>query len=121
MVVASLLGAAALAGGPVHVTPADNGRHLSVRPATTIVVTLPSNASTGFGWNLMQPLDAAVIRLLGHDYVAPKTPLVGAPGTEVWRFRTVGKGRVTLRLGYLRAWLPSDVERRFGLSVRVKA
>ena len=121
MVIASLLSAAALAGGPVNLTIANNGHAVTVRPATPVVVTLPSNASTGFQWKILKPLDKALLRLVSHEYVGAKSKLVGAPGTEVWRFRTVGAGSFTLRLGYLRPWQPSDVETRFTVHFRVSA
>lgn len=119
MLVVSLLAAAALAGAPVQLHAADNGRTVRIRPAVTVVVTLPSNASTGFHWQLVQPLDRRVLKLLSHRYVAPTSTLVGASGTEVWRFRTVKAGAYALRLGYARPSAPRQVERRFRVDFRV--
>jgi inhibitor of cysteine peptidase len=119
MIVAPLLAAAALGASPVMLTKADNGRVVRLARATPVVVTLPSNPSTGFRWKLLVPLDRRVLRLVSSRYVAPKSGLVGAAGTQVWRFRTVGVGRFTLRLGYLRAWDPTNVERRFRIAFRV--
>ena len=119
MLAIPLLAAAALAGSPVSLGTAANGRTVHVASATPIVVTLPSNASTGFRWKIASPLDVAVLRLVGHAYKPSASKLVGAPGIEVWRFRTVGSGAFRLRLAYLRPWAPSQVARRFAVDFRV--
>lgn len=119
MLLVPLLAATALAGGPVVLGSADNGRTVRVAPAKTIVVTLPSNASTGFRWQLVGPLDTTVLRLIKHAYVAPASSLVGAGGTEVWRFRTVRAGWFRLRLAYAQPWAPKKVARRFAVDFRV--
>lgn len=119
MLAVPFLAAAALAAGPVPLHAADSGRTIRVRPATPIVLTLPSNPSTGFRWRLLRPLDRRVLTLVGHRYVAPKSALLGAPGTEVWRFRTVAVGTFRLRLGYARPSAPTRLERLFRLDFRV--
>ncbi|HET7568187.1 MAG TPA: protease inhibitor I42 family protein [Gaiellaceae bacterium] len=119
MLVAPFLAAAALAGAPVQLDAADNGRGVRIRPATPVVVTLSSNRSTGFRWRLLQPLDRRVLTLLSHRYVASTSGLVGVPGTEIWRFRTVRAGTFTLRLGYVRPFAPTQVERLFWVDFRV--
>jgi len=91
----------------VNLEASDAGRTVSLRPSDTLVVTLESNASTGFAWALTGKPDAALLELVSSDYVAPTataTPmLVGAPGEEVWRFRATGEGSTTLELTYRRA------------------
>ena len=71
------------------------------------MVSLESNASTGFRWTLADRPDTRVLKLLSSTYVAPKTTLVGAPGQEVWRFRAIGVGSTSFELRYQR----SDAER----------
>lgn len=91
----------------VNLEASDSGRTVSLRPSDTLVVTLESNASTGFAWALTGKPDAAILELASSDYVAPTataTPmLVGAPGEEVWRFRANGEGSTSLELTYRRA------------------
>lgn len=82
--------------------PGSNGHTYSVEPSTRIVVTLPSNASTGYRWRLAGKPNASVVKLVSHRYVAPKKGSnPGAAGKEVWRFRAVGKGSTRLRLTYV--------------------
>lgn len=96
------------AGNPV------TGEEVSVKKSTSgqfdVVVgrefssTLASNATTGYHWELAEPLDEAIVKLVGSQYQAPNTNLVGAGGQEVWTFRAVGPGQTTINLKYVRPW-----------------
>jgi inhibitor of cysteine peptidase len=98
---------------------ADNGKTFTLPPKTAIVVTLPSNASTGYAWQL-KPEDKSVVRLVSHRYLQPKKSVPGAPGNERWRFAAVGAGSVKLRLVYVRSWEKNKPPaRRFGVTIRV--
>ncbi len=120
MLAAPLLAAIALAVPPVQLAARDDGRVVRVAPGTPVVLTLASNPSTGYRWRLLAGLDRRVVRLVSHRYLAPAKPgVVGAPGKEVWRFRAVGRGRVALRLDYVRSWQPGRPARRFRVELRV--
>ncbi len=85
-------------------TAADDSKTVQVQVGQAIVITLDSNATTGYRWRLGQPLDEAVVRLEGSEYLAP-TPvpgLVGAGGREVWRFTAIGRGQTALAMQYVR-------------------
>ena len=104
----------------LHLSVRDNGKTFTVNPRTTVVLVLPSNASTGYRWEIGIPAHSA-IRLLSHRYVQPKNSPPGAAGKEVWRFRILGPSNTTqLRLGYLRPWQPKKLARRFGVTIRVR-
>lgn len=100
--------------------PADNGHTFSVAARTPVVLVLPSNATTGYSWKLSARPSSAVLRLVSHRYVAPKTTRPGAGGKEVWRFLAVGKGTVRLRLAYVGPGPAGKVGRRFGVRLRVR-
>ncbi len=102
----------------LSLTQADNGKSFTLPPKTAIVLTLPSNASTGYRWQL-KAVDKSVLRLVSHRYLQPKKTLPGAPGKERWRFVTVGAGRVQLRLSYVRSWEKNKPARRFGVTIHV--
>jgi len=120
MLVAPLLAAAALAGAPVTLTTADNGRTVPVHRGAVVVVKLASNPTTGFGWHLVKPLDPRVLRLVSHRYAPSSTsPPLGAGGFETWRFVARGAGRARLALAYFRSWEPKNVVRRFTVGLRV--
>jgi predicted secreted protein len=99
--------------------PAANGHTYSVKPQTTIVVVLPSNASTGFRWRLAARPDTQVVRVLSHRYVAPKTKRPGAAGKEVWRFRALAAGAARVRLVYVQSGHNTPA-RRFAVRLHVR-
>lgn len=104
----------------VELTGQDAGRTLSVRPGDEIVVTLDSNPTTGFAWELTTEPVAEILELLGSEYVGPETALVGAGGQEVWRFRAAAEGTTDLELTYLRSFSGETAGEPFGLTVLVQ-
>ena len=68
-------------------------------------LTLASNRTTGYGWQLSRPPDKAVAQFVSSEYAAPHaTKAVGAPGRELWKFRAAGRGATPIELVYVRAW-----------------
>lgn len=96
-------GGAAGAGPSVNLTAEDSGRTVELEPGDRLVVTLGSNASTGFRWVLATEPEREVLSLDGSEYVETETDLVGAPGQEVWTFRAEGEGETSLVLRYERS------------------
>ena len=97
-----------------------NGHTYTVAPQTRIVVTLPSNATTGYHWQLAAEPNPHVVKLVSHRYVAPKTKRVGAAGKEIWRFRAVGAGTARLRLTYVQAGKTNSVGRHYSVKIHVR-
>ncbi len=108
----------------LHLTPANNHRTFAVKPGTAIVITLPSNASTGYRWfdSLVESSrgSRSVVHFVSRRYVAPSTGRPGAAGKEIWRFRAVGKGKTDLGLRYARPWRPNQIARRFHIRILVR-
>lgn len=90
----------------VNLTEADNGRQITVRPGDIVTLTLASNPTTGYSWQVME-IDAAILVQDG-DPEYKQSPgsegLVGAGGTETFRFKAVSAGTTSLNLGYMRPW-----------------
>jgi predicted secreted protein len=103
----------------VNLTMKDDRRTVQVRVGDTLVVMLDSNASTGFRWMLTREPDPNVLELVGSEYVAAETTLVGAGGQELWRFHAVGEGSTDLRLTYERSWSGETGARPFDVTVEV--
>ncbi|MCX5827840.1 MAG: protease inhibitor I42 family protein [Deltaproteobacteria bacterium] len=100
-------------GGLIEVRGSESGNIISfsngvgevdTKPDHEIVVTLPSNPTTGYQWQLMKTLAESTVKLVSHVYRAPQTGLVGAGGQEIWIFRTTGFGESEIALGYIRSW-----------------
>ena len=103
----------------LFLTGSANGHTVNVGVGKTIVVTLSSNASTGYRWRLAAPVDKHVLRVVSHRYIAPTSNRAGAAGKQRWRLRTVGTGKVRFRLVYARP-TQRQVTRRFGVTIRVQ-
>jgi inhibitor of cysteine peptidase len=67
-------------------------------------ITLASNATTGYRWELTALPDEAVVKLVTNAYKSPETRALGAGGQEIWTFRAVGLGRTVINLKYVRPW-----------------
>ncbi len=127
--VTALLAGALVAGcggddassGPVDISAADNGGVVSASAGERVVLTLESNASTGYRWNLSEEPDPEVLAFVSSAYVEPEdSELVGASGTEVWEWDAVAEGSTVLRLEYARPFEPDDVADEFEVTVEVR-
>ena len=72
------------------------------------VLTLKSNATTGYQWQLVE-LDQAIAENTEHTYIPPSTDAVGAGGSERWVFTGRTAGQTALRLEYRRSWESPDI------------
>jgi predicted secreted protein len=71
-------------------------------------IKLISNATTGYSWYLRE-YDHSLIMPIKHEYKAPTSQLIGAPGVEYWTFRVKPEGfimpqQTTLPFVYVRPW-----------------
>jgi inhibitor of cysteine peptidase len=107
----------------VVVTAADQGRPIELKPGQALRVGLESNRTTGYAWSLGQ-IDAAVIALLGkpvYTRSAAAARMVGAGGTETWRFRAAATGERQLQFLYRRPFEPNaPPARTVSFMVRVR-
>lgn len=83
-------------------------------PAFTI--RLSANAGTGYQW-FLRDYNTRLVRLLGQQYVAAKTKLIGAPGVSAWDFQLqqiafVAPQVTTITLEYRRAWEQKVVKKQ---------
>jgi len=113
---------AACTGGSnnVNVDSSYSGKQVELSVGQSLVVTLESNATTGYSWALAQNSDESVLSKTGDEYVAPQTTLVGAGGKEEWAFKALKKGNSTISLGYSRPWESTPPAKTFDLTVVVK-
>jgi len=113
---------AACTGGSnnLNVDDSYSGKQVELSVGQSLVVTLESNASTGYSWYLVQNSDEPVLNNTGNKYIAPQTTLVGAPGKEEWTFKALKKGTRTIFMGYSRYWESTPPAKTFTLTVVVK-
>ena len=86
-------------------TPLDNDHEVTVKVGEFLVVELPSNHTTGYGW-VDHSEGAKLLQQVGATDYMQDSPegLVGVGGTEIWEFHAAKVGRQTLRLDYVRPW-----------------
>jgi len=84
-----------------------NGSQVELKKGQALVITLESNPSTGYRWEVVE-LDESILRQMGEpefkvsDPREPPPP--GAGGWETWRFEAVSAGQTALELVYRRPW-----------------
>jgi inhibitor of cysteine peptidase len=78
-----------------NLTDADNGKQIFIKTGDMLTLTLPSNPTTGYSWQVME-IDNAILTQNGEaDYKqsSDSEGLVGAGGTETFHFKAVGTGK----------------------------
>lgn len=85
----------------------NSGSQINLSVGDQLSVTLDSNATTGYSWNLSAISDASVIAKISDEYIAPTPsdpPLAGQGGQEVWTFEALDAGTATISMQYIRPW-----------------
>ncbi|MBY5921078.1 protease inhibitor I42 family protein [Ferrimonas balearica] len=106
----------------LQVNEDQEGRSLVMTTGQTLVVSLESNPSTGFGWYQAEPTEP-VLAMEGEPRFVPGegAELAGAPGRQELHFVAGRKGVVTLKLTYGRAWeTPTPSNKHYLLQVTVE-
>ncbi len=117
------LAACSTAPSEIKLTANDNGKTIEAAANQSLTITLDSNATTGYKWNLVTEPDAKVVKLVSSDYVVPTSdsqPIVGAGGAEVWKFQIIGAGKTTITLAYFRPFDPKQVAKEYTVTIMVK-
>ena len=88
----------------------DGGSTVKLSVGGKLRVSLASNITTGYSWQLVE-LDTAILENTGQEYVPDPAPpdIVGRGGTEHWEFTARAPGDTDLRLEYRRPWEPQDI------------
>ena len=97
------------------------GSVINARAGEQFTITLESNPTTGYSWQLAKPLDEKIVRSVGSEYTPSRTDLAGAGGAETWTFLAVKKGSAKITLQYARPWekdKPPAEEKTFLVKVR---
>ena len=88
----------------------------------SLTVTLGSNQTTGFKWELAEITGESVLEYVDDEYVPPEdTGVVGAGGREIWTFKALKKGTTEVSMEYSQPWEGGEkTEWTFALTVVVK-
>ena len=77
---------------------------INVKAGKTFSISLDSNPSTGYHWELEKSIDTKLVKLQKSEYKAPETNMVGAGGKEIFVFKALKPGSTTIYLKYVRPW-----------------
>lgn len=106
LVAAAAIAVAACTPAPAQLTAQDDGGSVVLVPDQELVISLESNPTTGYRWELDGPTPDMLTQLGEPDFTA-QSQAMGAGGTEVWRFRATSPGAGALRLKYWRSFEPT--------------
>jgi inhibitor of cysteine peptidase len=82
----------------------DPGVPVKVRPGDEFSISLTSNPSTGYLWQMTLPEGDKTVTFLGSEHAVSQTGMVGAPGQEIFKFKAVTAGEVKADFVYRRPW-----------------
>jgi inhibitor of cysteine peptidase len=89
----------------------DVGEDITIGVGQEFIIALGSNPSTGYSWQASY--DETALELVGGEpeYEADETDeaVVGAGGTELFRFLTLKTGEAEITMTYARPWEGGDV------------
>ena len=120
--------AAAPIAGTAPAQPADGGprafdlrsARIDVRPGETFELRLPSNPSTGYRWELVDPVPETVRPVGVSRTDPPRGNLVGAPTQETWTFEAARAGTGTIGFVFRRPTDPATTVPAQRASFRVE-
>jgi inhibitor of cysteine peptidase len=91
----------------IHVDVDDAGSQVEIEDGQILVVTLESNPTTGYRWEQAENQESILEQMGEAEFKQSETgepPLVGAGGWEIFRFKAISAGQMTLQLVYRRPW-----------------
>jgi len=106
-------------GGDVEISAEDNGSQVTLAVGQTLVLSLESNPTTGYEWEMAE-MDEAILKETLHEYKSYWVFLIGSGGKDIWRFRAEAEGKTTLTLNYRRSWEEAEPIQTFSVEVVVR-
>lgn len=104
----------------IWLSEADDGSAITVDAGERIRITLLSNPTTGFSWQLVGEPSPAVLALTHAPIFVPESELLGASGTETFVFTAIGPGTTSVSLEYARPFEPGSATDQWSLTVSVR-
>ncbi|MBW7990204.1 MAG: hypothetical protein FVQ84_09350 [Planctomycetes bacterium] len=91
----------------INVNIEDEGGQVELEQGQILVVTLESNPTTGYSWEQAENQEPILEQMGQPEFKQSLTggrPVAGGSGWEIFRFKAVSAGQMTLQLVYHRAW-----------------
>ena len=93
-----LLALSLLAAGCRSLQETATDTPLEIETGDTFTIVVQSNPSTGYRWQMAEPLDETIIRFLAHEYRADRPIQPGSGGWDVWTFEALAPGETQITL-----------------------
>ena len=97
------LTAACGASNEIKLDAKDNGSKVEMKAGQVLVISLESNPTTGYAWEVVD-LEEGILQQLGESEFEPESKAVGAGGMQTFRFKALKTGHVELKLLHHRSW-----------------
>ncbi|MDD5681223.1 MAG: protease inhibitor I42 family protein [Candidatus Omnitrophica bacterium] len=75
-----------------------------VTAGETFTIEMESNRTTGYEWQLAEPVDKDRLEFVISEYVPDTSGRMGAGGKERWTFKAIGPGNPVIHFKYVRPW-----------------
>lgn len=110
----------ACSSNKVEIGAEANGETVELTAGQKLVLSLESNPTTGFDWEVSE-IDEDVIKQSGESEYKSESDLIGAGGVRTFTFEAVTAGTSALKLIYHRSW-EKDIppEQVFTVTINVK-
>ncbi|HEY7543787.1 MAG TPA: protease inhibitor I42 family protein [Blastocatellia bacterium] len=105
----------------VTVTDKDNGKKISLAKGNMLIVRLEARPGTGYGWQVAKN-EADKLKPEGEPTLEPPDKEV-MDGIEhqVFRFKAISEGTITLELHYVRPWeKEAPPEKTYSIEVQIR-
>ena len=110
---AAVIGSLVAGCCPTAKAYSDPSQAISVDVGQEFVMALDSNPTTGYTWQ--EKFDASFLELVDSIYEPSsqtKRGLVGAGGTQSFKFKALQKGKTSVTLVYQRPWEKEPLEEK---------
>lgn len=94
----------------VTVTNADAGKTVQLAAGGSLFVRLASNPTTGYQWQEAKSGGIHLQQVGKPRYEKPADAALGAGGNQIFKYKAVRPGKVTLMFRYVRPWERSPIK-----------
>lgn len=94
---------------------------IQFKAGTNFTITLRTNMSTGYQWQLAEPLDETMLELVNTEYIPYRTQRLGADGKQLFTFKALKAGETTISFKYAREGekeKPPEKEQTISISIK---
>lgn len=75
---------------------------IEIKIGQEFVINLESNPATGYHWQLADPVNEDILKVIKSGYKSKIENLAGAGGQGVWVFKAVKEGKTKISFKYMR-------------------